>query len=128
MIGEDTASLASKTQVQLSQSNLSLSEWQTLRIRNRWPVLGADYDDRNLPQELDRDASAISFHKGCYLGQETVARLDALGQVQKKLVRLLIKLSPDQAVAAAGERLFMATKKREHSVQRLRFFLIEMLA
>ncbi len=38
-----------------------------------------------MPQELDRDTKAISFTKGCYLGQETVARLDALGEVQRKL-------------------------------------------
>ena len=38
-----------------------------------------------LTQELGRDARAISFVKGCYLGQETVARIDALGHVNKLL-------------------------------------------
>jgi hypothetical protein len=38
-----------------------------------------------LPQEIDRDQQAISFHKGCYLGQETVARLDALGHVNWRM-------------------------------------------
>ncbi|WP_222436130.1 CAF17-like 4Fe-4S cluster assembly/insertion protein YgfZ [Rubripirellula reticaptiva] len=52
-----------------------------------FPWYGIDLTDANLPQEADRDDLAISFTKGCYLGQETVARLDALGQVQKKLVR-----------------------------------------
>lgn len=56
------------------------------RIAARFPWFGIDLDESNLPQEADRDAVAISFTKGCYLGQETVARLDALGQVQKKLV------------------------------------------
>jgi hypothetical protein len=51
-----------------------------------FPWMGIDLDESNLPQEADRDALAISFTKGCYLGQETVARLDALGQVQKRLV------------------------------------------
>lgn len=64
-------------------------EWE--RILNRWPIAGKDFDEKNLPQELDRNASAISFTKGCYLGQETVARLDALGQVQKKLVQIELK-------------------------------------
>ncbi len=67
------------------------NELEALRIMNRWPVVGIDFDDKNLPQELDRDATAISFTKGCYLGQETVARLDALGQVQKRLVKLKIE-------------------------------------
>ncbi len=56
-------------------------------------------NDTNLPQEADRDEQSISFTKGCYLGQETVARLDALGQVQRKLVRwqLAIEGSKDDA-------------------------------
>ena len=38
------------------------------------------------PGELGRDDRAISFTKGCYLGQETVARIDALGHVNRYLV------------------------------------------
>ncbi len=37
----------------------------------------------NLPQEVGRDPLTINFVKGCYLGQETVARLDALGHVNR---------------------------------------------
>lgn len=66
------------------------AEFHSMRVANRFPWFGVDVDDKNLPQEADRDAAAISFTKGCYLGQETVARLDALGQVQKKLVLWLI--------------------------------------
>ena len=69
---------------------------ETKRIRQRWPIVGIDFDEKNLPQELDRNASAISFNKGCYLGQETVARLDALGQVQKKLV--LLSMEADRSM------------------------------
>lgn len=64
--------------------------WEAMRIDQFWPWFGQDMDAKNLPQELDRNEQAISFHKGCYLGQETIARLDALGQVQKKLVRIEI--------------------------------------
>jgi folate-binding protein YgfZ len=46
----------------------------------------ADIPPKTLPQELGRDARAICFTKGCYLGQETVARLDALGHVNRRLV------------------------------------------
>jgi folate-binding protein YgfZ len=60
------------------------------RVRSAFPWYGIDLDESNLPQEADRNSLAISFTKGCYLGQETVARLDALGQVQKKLVRWAI--------------------------------------
>ncbi|HVT30747.1 MAG TPA: glycine cleavage T C-terminal barrel domain-containing protein [Lacipirellulaceae bacterium] len=56
------------------------------RIEAGFPLFGADFDDRNLPQEVGRDKQAISFTKGCYLGQETVARIDALGHVNQKIV------------------------------------------
>ena len=77
----------SETMADASTSEIAeVSEFHLLRVKAGFPWYGVDLDDKNLPQELDRDAMAISFHKGCYLGQETVARLDALGQVQKKLV------------------------------------------
>ena len=69
------------------------SAWELARIQAFWPWYGIDMDDRNLPQELDRNSMAISFNKGCYLGQETIARLDMLGKVQKKLVKLVIDSS-----------------------------------
>ena len=59
--------------------------WQSLRIESRTPVYGLDITADNLPQEVDRNDLAISFVKGCYLGQETVARIDALGHVNKLL-------------------------------------------
>jgi folate-binding protein YgfZ len=71
------------------------SGWERARIEAFWPWYGIDLDDRNLPQEAGIDARAISFKKGCYLGQETVARLDALGQVQKRLVQLIFEKRPE---------------------------------
>lgn len=64
---------------------------ETLRIEHRIPVYGIDIDGKNLPQEVGRDARAISFTKGCYLGQETVARLDALGHVNRHWVALRLE-------------------------------------
>ncbi|MEM8946382.1 MAG: glycine cleavage T C-terminal barrel domain-containing protein [Planctomycetota bacterium] len=61
---------------------------EVLRIEARQPVFDVDFDGSNLPQEVDRDAIAINFNKGCYLGQETIARIDALGHVNKKVVAL----------------------------------------
>ena len=51
------------------------------RVQSVTPWNGIEVTVNNLPQELDRDEKSISFNKGCYLGQETVARLDALGRV-----------------------------------------------
>jgi tRNA-modifying protein YgfZ len=60
-------------------------------------LFGVDFNDSNLPQEVSRDREAISFTKGCYLGQETVARIDALGHVNQQLVgvRFLGTTLPD---------------------------------
>jgi tRNA-modifying protein YgfZ len=56
-----------------------------------------------LPQELGRDARAISFVKGCYLGQETVARIDALGHVNKHLKGLKFPPGPVPTAGASIE-------------------------
>jgi folate-binding protein YgfZ len=76
---------------------------EATRIAGGFPWFGRDFDQTALPQELARDQRAISFTKGCYLGQETVARLDALGQVQKRLTGLT--LSPEIAVLESGAEL-----------------------
>jgi folate-binding protein YgfZ len=55
------------------------------RIEAGLPLFGVDFDSSNFPQEVNRDREAISFTKGCYLGQETVARIDALGHVNKHI-------------------------------------------
>jgi folate-binding protein YgfZ len=62
--------------------------FEMLRLEAAAPWFGRDITPENLPQEVQRDALAISFRKGCYLGQETVARLDALGHVNRRLVAL----------------------------------------
>ena len=62
------------------------SVWNLLRLRHGWPLFGIDIKTDQLPQEVDRDKLAINFNKGCYLGQETVARLDALGHVNRMLM------------------------------------------
>jgi tRNA-modifying protein YgfZ len=64
--------------------------FDVLRIEAGTPVFGKDLTDRNLPQEIGRDDRAINFVKGCYLGQETVARIDALGHVNQILRGLRI--------------------------------------
>jgi len=63
-----------------------LSTFEVARIEFGTPLYGIDMSDENLPQELNRDQRAISFTKGCYLGQETVARLDAMGHVNKVFI------------------------------------------
>ncbi len=61
---------------------------EAARLEAGAPLFGSDITPENLPQEVARDNRAISFTKGCYLGQETVARIDAIGHVNRLLVGL----------------------------------------
>jgi tRNA-modifying protein YgfZ len=76
--------------------------FETARIEAGTPLYGRDITAENLPQEIDRDRLAISFTKGCYLGQETVARIDALGHVNRLL--RLVRFS-GETVPPAGTEL-----------------------
>jgi len=76
------------------------------------PLFGLDISPDNLPQEVARDMQAISFTKGCYLGQETVARIDAIGHVNRLLVGL--KFSADQ-LPASGTTLLAADQPVGHT-------------
>ena len=64
---------------------------ETVRIEQGFPVIGLDITDKTLPQEVGRNDHAISFNKGCYLGQEIVARIDSRGAVSKVLSGLRLQ-------------------------------------
>lgn len=86
----------------------SREAWEMLRIEQRFPKFGTDFGDENLPQELVRDAHAISFTKGCYLGQETVARIDAMGHVNQVLAGIQFSPSKPPSIGSAliaGEKV-----------------------
>ncbi len=90
-----------------SGSPIAADDFHAFRIQRRFPLDGLDVDERNLPQELSRDAALISFDKGCYLGQETVARIDALGHVNQLLVILKAETNAELSVGhslRAGDR------------------------
>lgn len=59
--------------------------FQALRIESLFPMYGIDLTEENLAQEASRTDRAISFKKGCYLGQEPIARIDSLGHVNREL-------------------------------------------
>ena len=89
----------------LASPRVSDAVWHALRIESGWPLFGVDFDGSNLPQEVARDERAISFRKGCYLGQETVARIDALGHVNQRLatVRAKTALATGNELTADGK-------------------------
>jgi folate-binding protein YgfZ len=61
-----------------------------VRIENGKPRYGDDIRDTSLPQETEQ-MHAVSFNKGCYLGQEIVERIRARGHVNRKLMRIELR-------------------------------------
>jgi folate-binding protein YgfZ len=78
---------------------------ETRRIERGIPLFGVDITSENLPQEVARDERTISFTKGCYIGQETVARIDALGHVNRTLGGLKFDRATSNAEIKAGSEL-----------------------
>ncbi|MBI3934261.1 MAG: aminomethyl transferase family protein [Acidobacteria bacterium] len=76
------------------------------RIEAGVPRYGADMNDKTLPQETGQ-LHAISYTKGCYLGQEIVERIHARGHVNRKLVGLLFEgrqdVPPGTDLTAGGQ-------------------------
>jgi folate-binding protein YgfZ len=79
--------------------------WQWLTVRAGVPVITPSTADLFVPQAANWDAlGGISFQKGCYAGQEIVARTQYLGRLKERLVLAHF----DSAPPAAGERLYSA--------------------
>ena len=79
-------------------------ELERLRIEAGTPRWGSEIDDRILPAEAGLDERAISFDKGCYPGQEPIARLRYRGHVNRRL-RVL-----DVAGATPGDEVLHGEK------------------
>jgi folate-binding protein YgfZ len=65
-----------------------LSAYEALRVEARRPRFGVDSDHRTIPNELSWLSTAVHLDKGCYRGQETVARVHNLGRPPRRLVLL----------------------------------------
>ena len=77
------------------------------RILAGWPTLGAEIDEKTLPQEVRYDEiGGVSYTKGCYTGQETVARLHFRGHTNRELRGLAWREpgAPDGRGVLAGDK------------------------
>ena len=83
-----------------AEVNAAGLEFERLRIRERFPVINQDLSIDNMAPEAERNASAISYVKGCYLGQEPIARLDAMGHVNRALRCVRSAASAEQLLHA----------------------------
>ncbi len=77
--------------------------WTLARLRAGWPALFSDFGESTYPQEAGLTARAVSFTKGCYLGQEVICMLENRGQLSRRLVQL-----DAQGALAPGASLFDA--------------------
>jgi len=77
---------------------------EVLRIEAVRPQLGVDTGERTFPQEARLERRAVSFAKGCYIGQEIVARIQSRGGVNRLLVKLSTRspVAPGSEIAASG--------------------------
>ena len=75
--------------------------WDIWRVERGIPVYGWDYGLENLPQETGLTERTVSFDKGCYTGQEVVARIHYRGHVNQRLMGL--QAPGDQLLSPAAE-------------------------
>ena len=76
--------------------------YHTLRVEGGMPLFGPDLDESTLPQETGRTDRAVSFTKGCYIGQETIARLDTYKGVKQQLWGIQL-----EAIAPLGAKVLL---------------------
>jgi hypothetical protein len=78
----------------------SPDDWQRLRVERLVPLQAVDFDDRQNPHEASLDRRAVSWTKGCYLGQEAVCMQDMRGKVKRRIG--ILKLDADGALPPKG--------------------------
>jgi glycine cleavage system T protein len=81
---------------------------EALRMEAGLPKAGPDLNEDIVPPEANLEDKAFSLSKGCYPGQEVVARMDTYGNVRRKLVGLILK---DSAVPSHGAKLFSGNRE-----------------
>jgi folate-binding protein YgfZ len=78
------------------------ADYEAVRVESGFPTHGRELDDRTIPAEAGLVSAAVSFTKGCYTGQELVARIDSRGNNVPRHLRGLLLSGP----VGAGARLF----------------------
>ena len=81
---------------------------EALRIEAGIPQAGPDLNEEIVPPEANLEDKAFSLNKGCYPGQEVVARMDTYGNVRRHLVGLVLK---DAAIPPKGAKLFSGDRE-----------------
>ena len=106
--------------------------FEALRIARGEPRLGLDTDHRTIPNEAGWIGNAVHLDKGCYRGQETVARVHTLGRPPRRLTLLHLDGSENRLPAVGSElRLgdkvvgFVGTSARHHELGPIALALVK---
>ena len=106
--------------------------WEALRIEAGRARMGLDTDDNAIPNELGWIGSAVHLDKGCYRGQETVARVHTLGKPPRRLVLLHLDgvaehLPPHGTDVMLGDKRvgFIGSTARHHELGSIALALIK---
>ena len=101
---DDTAALAAALSARGAEP-VAEAAVETLRVEDGRPRFGADLDETTIPQEAGLNERAVSFAKGCYVGQETVARLFYKGKPNRHLrgLRLSALVAPGTELTLDGK-------------------------
>ncbi|HKN98588.1 MAG TPA: folate-binding protein [Pseudonocardiaceae bacterium] len=83
--------------------------FDALRVEALRPRLGVDTDDRTIPHEVNWLAPAVHLDKGCYRGQETVAKVANIGRPPRRMVLLHLDGSPE-VLPVTGEPVRLGDK------------------
>lgn len=81
---------------------------RALRVEAGEPVMGSDLSGKTIPQETGLVPASVSFTKGCYLGQELVARIDTRGHVNRRLMGVIVD---EQVLPPEGSSLWVGEKE-----------------
>lgn len=101
--------IRTKVEIELAhQAPDPTPEQEAARIAAGVPRLGADLDDSVIPQEAFLEQDAVSFTKGCFVGQELVCRIDTRGHVNRYLRHLVP--ADSSAVLAVGAEVVAGEK------------------
>jgi hypothetical protein len=84
--------------------------YEAIRVEHRVPRLGWETDHRTIPAEAGFIAPAVHLDKGCYRGQETVARVHNLGRPPRRLVRLHLD-GVSEVLAEPGTPVLAGTRE-----------------
>ncbi len=81
---------------------------EALRMEAGLPQAGPDLNEEIVPPEANLEGKAFSLSKGCYPGQEVVARMDTYGSVRRRLVGLVVD---DTVIPSRGAKLFSGDRE-----------------